>query len=78
MSAQHQHHTPATKLLARFCESCPVCRRARAKQGGLCYQFVRRIERGLCPAGRAYEKVHARKAHEPVPGPDLSARSQRR
>jgi len=53
--------------MAKKCEECTVCRRARKKQKGLAYQFVKRIEGGLCPFCRAYERVHGRKAHEPAP-----------
>jgi len=52
---------------ARFCLTCPVCRRARAKQRGLAYWFVKRVERAFCPYCQAYEKVYGRKAYEPVP-----------
>ena len=53
------------RTLAAFCERCPVCRRARRSQEGLAFEFVRRIETGLCPFCRAYERVHGRKAQEP-------------
>jgi ssDNA-binding Zn-finger/Zn-ribbon topoisomerase 1 len=52
---------------AKFCENCPVCRRARKQQKGAAYGFVKRIEEGLCPGCKGYEKVHRRKAHEPLP-----------
>ena len=52
------------RLLAKFCEHCPVCRHARQKQQGLAYTFVRQVEAGLCPFCQAYERVHGRKAHE--------------
>lgn len=57
----------ADRAKARKCVECPLCRRARAKQRGAAFWFVRRIEGGLCPYCRAYEKVYGRKAHEPVP-----------
>ena len=53
--------------LAAKCMACPVCRRARAKQRGLCFWFVKKLEGNICPACRAYERVYGRKAHEPVP-----------
>ncbi len=56
-----------TRFLARICESCPVCRKARRDQKGWAYQLVRRVESHVCPACHAYEKVHGRKAYEPVP-----------
>jgi hypothetical protein len=59
--------TEADLKKAAVCESCPVCRRARQKQRGLAFWFVKHIEGGFCPACAAYEKVHGRKAHEPEP-----------
>ena len=52
---------------AAICLACPVCRRARRKQRGLAYLFVKYVERGLCPKCAAYEKVYGRKAHDPIP-----------
>jgi len=57
--------TKKDRFLAGFCERCVVCRRARKKQKGLAYQFVSKVEGGVCPFCKAYEKVHGRKAHEP-------------
>jgi hypothetical protein len=55
------------RALAETCLSCPVCKRARRKQRGLFFWFVKRLEGRLCPACRAYERVYGRKAHEPLP-----------
>ena len=55
------------RQLAERCLACPVCRRARQKQKGLCFWFVKRLEGHVCPACRAYEKVFGRKAHESLP-----------
>jgi len=52
---------------AQECVECPVCSRAREKQRGLAYWFVKKIEGGICPYCKAYEKVYGRKAYEPVP-----------
>jgi hypothetical protein len=52
---------------AQQCLDCTLCDSARRKQRGLAYWFVRLLERGLCPACKAYEKVYGRKAHEPLP-----------
>ena len=52
------------KALARVCANCPVCRRARKRQRGLAFRLVKRVEAGLCPFCRAYERVHGRPAHE--------------
>jgi hypothetical protein len=56
------------RTMARVCETCPVCRTARRNQQGLANRFVRGIEEKICPFCRAYERVHGRKAHEPVEG----------
>ena len=53
--------------LATKCLACPVCKRARRRQKGLCFWFVKRIESRICPACHAYERVYGRKAHEPIP-----------
>ncbi len=63
--------TGLDRSLARVCELCPVCRRARATQAGAAFQLVRRIEADLCPFCRAYAKVHGRKAHEPLPAQEV-------
>jgi hypothetical protein len=57
--------TDADRAKAQRCIECPVCRRARTKQRGLAFLFVRFIEGGMCPYCKAYEKVYGRKAHEP-------------
>ena len=53
--------------LARVCERCPVCNHARKKQEGFAFRLVSKVEVDVCPFCRAYEKVHGRKAHEPLP-----------
>ncbi|RJQ09463.1 MAG: hypothetical protein C4551_03890 [Bacillota bacterium] len=58
--------TEQDRAKAKMCENCPICRRARAKQRGLAFWFVKNVERGICPSCRAYEKVHGRPAHAPV------------
>ncbi len=55
-----------TQLLAQRSENCPVCRAARANQAGLAFWLVKTFEK-MCPFCRAYEKVHGRKSHEPLP-----------
>ena len=52
------------RALARICENCPVCRRARRTQHGVAFTLVKQVEVGLCPFCKAYERVHGRKAHE--------------
>jgi hypothetical protein len=51
--------------LARVCRNCPVCRQARRRQRGAAFWLVTKVERGLCPFCRAYERVYGRKSHEP-------------
>jgi len=60
--------TDKDRQLAQMCVSCSVCRRARKNQRGFFYWFVKRLEGGVCPACKAYEKVYGRKAHEPDEG----------
>ena len=59
--------TEKDRKLAKQCLECPICKRARIKQRGLIFWFVKKLESGICPACKAYEKVYNRKAHEPVP-----------
>ena len=60
---------------ARRCLDCPVCSRARRKQRGLCYWFVKHLERGKCHNCNALEKVMGVKAYEPLPD-DWEARME--
>jgi len=60
--------TEKDREMAKRCLECPLCARARKAQRGIIYWFVTRIESGLCPYCKAYEKVYGRKAHEPMPG----------
>jgi hypothetical protein len=64
MTPSHESLSAATRSLARFSETCPVCRCARRRQAGLAFWVVKTFE-NLCPCCRAYEKVHGRKSHEP-------------
>jgi len=59
--------TGKDREMAKNCLNCPICKRARKKQKGLIFWFVKKIEGGVCPQCKAYEKVYGRKAHEPVP-----------
>jgi len=52
------------KKMAQRCVECPVCTRARKKQSGIVYWFVKHIEDGICPFCAAYERVYGKKAHE--------------
>ena len=61
-----QEVTDKDREMAAKCVECPVCSRAREKQRGLCYWFVKAIEGRFCPYCKAYEKVYGRKAHEPA------------
>ena len=58
--------TEKDRELAKQCLECPVCKNARINQRGFAFWFVKFIERGICPACKAYEKVYGRKAHEPT------------
>ena len=52
---------------AQKCIECFACKRARKKQKGLAFWFVKLIEGSICPYCKAYECVYGRKAHEPIP-----------
>lgn len=52
---------------AQKCLDCPVCNRARTRQRGPAFWFVKSVEGSICPRCLAYERVYGRKAHEPVP-----------
>jgi uncharacterized protein CbrC (UPF0167 family) len=58
--------TQLDRALASICENCPVCRQARKYQRGIAYNFVRKVEEGICPFCRAYERVYGRKAHDRI------------
>jgi hypothetical protein len=60
--------TDLDRRMARVCVHCMACKRARKQQRGLFHWFVSKIESRVCPFCRAYERVHGRKAHEPLPG----------
>ena len=62
--------TEQDRKLARQCIECRVCSKARAKQEGFAFIFVKYLEQGLCPACQAYEKVYGKKAHEPIHEPE--------
>ncbi|HZY42393.1 MAG TPA: hypothetical protein VFF59_10395 [Anaerolineae bacterium] len=57
--------TDKDRQMAQVCMTCPICTHARTTQKGLAYLFVKKIEGGVCPYCKAYEKVYGRKAHEP-------------
>ena len=67
---QNEGITEKDRKLAKQCLECFLCKRARGKQKGLAFWFVKKLESGICPACKAYEKVYNRKAHEPIPGTD--------
>jgi hypothetical protein len=60
--------TERDRAMAQKCVQCLVCSHARKTQKGLAFWFVQRIEGGVCPYCKAYERVYGRKAHEPVMG----------
>ena len=59
--------TEKDRKLAKQCLECPLCKRARAKQKGFIFWFVKKVEAGICPACKAYEKVYKRKGVAPFP-----------
>lgn len=63
---QSQDITAKDRELAQSCLKCPFCGHARRKQRGLIFWLVKKVESGVCPACKAYEKVYGRKAHEPI------------
>jgi len=67
---QNEVITDEDRKKAKQCLNCPVCNRARRKQKGLAFWFVKKIESKICPSCKAYEKVYQRKAHEPIPKND--------
>lgn len=58
-----QTPTRLDRALAGVCLNCIVCRHARKKQKGAAFWFVRKVESGVCPFCRAYERVYGRKSH---------------
>jgi len=63
----NQGSSGMTEKMANFCRNlCPVCKAARKNQQGAAYWFVKNIDTKVCPFCKAYEKVHGRKAYEPV------------
>ena len=66
--------TDRDRSMAQKCLECLACSRAREKQRGIVFWFVRAIEGNLCPYCKAYERVYGRKAHEPIPEQGISSR----
>ena len=58
--------TDRDRVMAQRCVECPVCNRARRKQRGVAFWFVKQLEGSVCPFCKAYEKVPGRMAHEPL------------
>ena len=56
----------ALQKRARRCLECPLCSRARARQGGLAYFFTRYIDRKICPNCKAFERLTGQRAYEPL------------
>jgi len=54
--------TEKDRKKAQKCLECPVCKHARKKQKGILFWFVKKIESGICPYCKAYEKVYGKKA----------------
>lgn len=62
----HREISEKDRKMAEKCLECGVCKQARQKQRGFAFWFVKKIEGGLCPYCKAYERVYGRKAHEPI------------
>jgi transposase-like protein len=69
--------TDRDRELAWGCVQCPLCKRARERQRGIAYWFVKHLENDYCPNCKAYERVYGRKAHEPEP-PEVAEERKRR
>lgn len=62
----------ALKKKARMCLDCPICRRARRKQKGLAYLFVKLVDRKICPSCKALEQITGKRAYEPLTEEDIA------
>ena len=51
--------------MAQVCLTCPVRDRARGKQQGVAYLFVKHVEGSLCPSCQAYGRVYGIQADAP-------------
>lgn len=59
-------HGKITTKMAELCkDACPVCKKGRENGKGFLYESIK-LERYICPACRAYEKVYGVKAYEKV------------
>lgn len=59
------------KAKAKMCLDCPICRRAREKQRGLAYMFVKLVDRKLCPSCKALEQITGKRAYERLTQEDV-------
>jgi hypothetical protein len=57
--------TDKDREMAKQCMECPVCAHARRTQRGIIFWLVKKVEGGVCPYCKAYERVYGKKAHEP-------------
>jgi hypothetical protein len=58
--------TRLDRALAKVCQHCPLCRRARKEQAGAAWWIVSRVERRLCPFCRAYKRVYVNRRGQPL------------
>jgi transposase-like protein len=58
---------------AKTCLECPICKKARKKQKGFAYWFVRLVDRKVCPKCQAFEAVFNRRAFEPITDEEIKA-----
>lgn len=59
--------TERDRKMAQKCVECYVCKKARVKQKGFFFWFVKEIDERICPFCKAYEKVYGRKASAAIP-----------
>ena len=65
--------TERDRAMAQRCVECPVCTRARRKQRGLAFWFVKQVEGRVWPYCRAYERVYGRTSPQAVTSHDRPA-----
>jgi hypothetical protein len=54
------------KEKAQKCLECLLCIKAREKQKGFAYWFVKYVDRKICPYCKAFEKFSGQLAYEPL------------
>lgn len=62
----------ALRKKAKMCLDCPICRRARNKQRGLAFLFVKLVDRKICPSCKALEEITGKRAYETLSEEDVA------